>query len=366
VYAALTMWTKAQALRVPDDDRDLLEHLIRCGSTPQKVALRARILLGAAQGRANYELSTELSVSRPTILLWRERYRETGIAGILKDAARPGRRPEIDPRKVDAIVHATLHSKPRDATHWSVRTMAKAQRVSPSIVHRIWKTHRLQPHRVESFKLSRDPEFAPKVRDIVGLYLNPPDKALVLCVDEKSQIQALDRTQPVLPLGPGVPARQTHDYVRHGTTTLFAALNVLEGTVIGKCLPRHRHGEFLTFLDQIEHETPRGREIHLILDNYGTHKHPKVQQWFTDHPRYHLHFTPTGASWLNLVERWFAEITRKQIRRGTFRSVRALIAAIREYLRLYNRNPKPFSWTAKSSAILRKVRRCKEALDTGH
>lgn len=360
------MWTKAQALRVPEDDRDLLEHLIRCGSTAQKIALRAQILLGAAEGKSNNELSTTLSVSRPTILLWRKRYREAGLAGILKDAPRPGRRPMMDPSKVDAIVNATLHTKPRDATQWSVRSMAKAQRVSPSVVQRIWKAHRLQPHRVETFKLSRDPQFAPKVRDIVGLYLNPPDKALVLCVDEKSQIQALDRTQPVLPLRPGIPARQTHDYERHGTTTLFAALNILDGSVIGSCLPRHRHGEFLQFLERIEDATPRRREIHLILDNYGTHTHPKVKEWFAEHPRYHLHFTPTSASWLNLVERWFAEITRKRIRRGTFTSVPALISAIREYLRLYNRNPKPFSWTAKSSTILRKVRRCKEALDTGH
>lgn len=366
MYDALTLWTKAQALRVPEDDRDLLEHLIRCGRTPQKVALRAQILLGAAEGKSNNELSTTLGVSRPTILLWRKRYREAGLTGILKDAPRPGRRPMMDPSKVDAIVDATLHTKPRDATHWSVRSMAKAQRVSPSIVQRIWKAHRLQPHRVETFKLSRDPQCAPKVRDIVGLYLNPPDKALVLCVDGKSQIQALDRTQPVLPLRPGIPARQTHDYERHGTPTLFAALNILDGTVIGSCLPRHRHGEFLQFLDRVEDATPRRREIHLILDNYGTHTHPKVKEWFAEHPRYPLHFTPTSASWLNLVERWFGEITRKRIRRGTFTSVPALISAIREYLRLYNRNPQPFSWTAKSSTILRKVRRCKEALDTGH
>jgi transposase len=360
------MWTKAKALRVPTDDQDLLQHLIRCGSTSQRVVMRARVLLGAAEGKSNNQLATELQISRPTILRWRARYRQLGLSGILKDAPRPGRRKVIAPEKVDAIVHATLHTRPPGATHWSVRSMAKAQRVSTAMVHRIWKAHRLQPHRVESFKLSRDPQFARKVRDIVGLYLHPPDKALVLCVDEKSQIQALDRTQPVLPLRPGVPARQTHDYVRHGTTTLFAALNVLDGTVIGDCLPRHRHGEFLAFLDRIEDETPRGKDIHLILDNYGTHTHPRVQQWFAAHPRYHLHFTPTGASWLNLVERWFAEITSKRIRRGTFRSVRALIGAIREYLRHTNRNPKPFSWTAKATSILRKVQRCNEALVTGH
>ena len=360
------MWTKAGALPVLEVDQELLQHLLRSGSTPQKVALRARILLGAAEGKSNYQLAEELNVSRPTILLWRQRYLDAGLAGVLKDAPRPGRRKMITPVKVDAIVNATLHTTPKDATHWSVRSMAKAQGVSSAMVHRIWRAHRLQPHRSEHFKLSRDPNFARKVRDVVGLYLNPPDKALVLCVDEKSQIQALDRTQPMLPLRPGIPARQTHDYERHGTTTLFAALNILDGSVIGSCLPRHRHGEFLKFLERIEESTPRRREIHLILDNYGTHTHPKVQQWFDDHPRYHLHFTPTSASWLNLVERWFAEITRKRIRRGTFTSLPALITAIREYVRIYNRNPKPFIWTAKPSTIMRKVQHCKEALETGH
>jgi transposase len=360
------MWTKADALPVSEVDQDLLQHLTRCGSTPQKLALRARILLGAAEGKSNYQLSQELHVSRPTILLWRQRYLEAGLAGVLKDAPRPGRKKMITPTKVEAIVTATLHTTPKDATHWSVRSMAKSQGVSAAMVHRIWRAHRLQPHRSEHFKLSRDPHFARKVRDVVGLYLNPPDKALVLCVDEKSQIQALDRTQPVLPLRPGIPARQTHDYQRHGTTTLFAALNILDGSVIGSCLPRHRHGEFIKFLDRIDASTPRRREIHLILDNYGTHTHPKVEQWFADHPRYHRHFTPTSASWLNLVERWFAEITRKRIRRGTFTSVPALITAIRQYVRLYNRNPKPFIWTAKPSSIMRKVQHCKEALETGH
>ena len=244
--------------------------------------------------------------------------------------------------------------------------MARAQGVSPATVHRIWEAHGLQPHRTETFKLSRDPDFVSKLRDVVALYLNPPDKALVLCVDEKSQIQALDRTQPALPMRPGLPARQTHDYVRHGTTTLFAALNVLEGTVIGSCLPRHRHQEFLNFMERVDRETPRRREIHLIMDNYGTHKHPEVKQWFAERPRYHLHFVPTGSSWLNLVERWFAEITRKRIRRGTFCSVAELIRAIRQYLRENNKDPRPFIWTATASRILRKVRHCKEALETGH
>ena len=360
------MWTRADALPVLDVDQELLRHLLRSGGTPQKLALRARILLGAAEGTSNYQLSEELDVSRPTILLWRHRYLEAGLPGVLKDAPRPGRKKMITPEEVDAIVHATLHTTPKDATHWSVRSMAKAQGVSSTMVHRIWRAHRLQPHRCEHFKQSRDRNFARKVRDVVGLYMNPPDKALVLCVDEKSQIQALDRTQPVLPLRPGIPARQTHDYERHGTTTLFAALNILDGSVIGSCLPRHRHGEFLKFLERIETSTPRRREIHLIIDNYGTHTHPRVKQWFADHPRYHLHFTPTSASWLNLVERWFAEITRKRIRRGTFTSVPALISAIREYMRIYNRNPKPFVWTATPSKIMRKLQHCKEALETGH
>src|SRR5437667_4847682 len=360
------MWTKADALPVLEVDQELLEHLIRLGSTPQKLALRARILLGAAEGKANYQLSEELNVSRPTILLWRERYLEAGLAGVLKDASRPGRKTLITPEKVDAIVHATLHATPKDATHWSVRSMAKAQGVSSAMVHRIWRAHRLQPHRSERFKLSRDPNFARKVRDVVGLYLNPPDKALVLCVDEKSQIQALDRTQPVLPLRPGVPARQTHDYTRHGTTTLFAALNVLEGRVIETCQPRHTHAEFLAFLDKIDRQTARTRAIHLILDNYGTHKHPTVKTWMVEHPRFHFHFTPTGASWLNLVERFFAEITRKRIRRGTFRSVPALIAAIRAYVREHNNHPRPFIWTAPAATILRKVKHCKQALETRH
>lgn len=243
--------------------------------------------------------------------------------------------------------------------------MARSQKVSPATVQRIWNKHKLQPHRVESFKFSNDPEFAPKVRDIVGLYMNPPDKAIVLSVDEKSQIQALDRTQPILPLRPGLPARQTHDYERHGTTTLFAALNVLEGTIIGECQPRHRHQEFLRFLNRIDQSIDPALEIHLVLDNYGTHKHPEVKKWLAKHARYQVHFTPTSSSWLNQVERWFAEITRKQIRRGTFHSVRDLIKTIRDYIRSYNNNPRPFHWVASASRIIRKVSKYKETLETG-
>ena len=246
-----------------------------------------------------------------------------------------------------------------------MRALAAAQNVSSATVQRIWKKHKLQPHRVESFKFSNDPQFARKVRDIVGLYLNPPDKAIVLSVDEKSQIQALDRTQPILPLRPGLPERRTHDYQRHGTTTLFAALNVLEGTVIGACLPKHRHQEFLRFLDRIDQSMASDLDIHLVLDNYGTHKHPAVKQWLAIRPRYHVHFTPTSSSWLNQIERWFAEITRKQIRRGTFLSVRDLTQAIQDYIRLYNKNPQPFHWVASASRIIRKVRKYKETSDTG-
>src|SRR5947199_5427788 len=359
------MWKPAAALRVSREDQEWLETLVRSGQTPQRVALRARMVLGAAAGRPNHALAKDLGISRPTLLLWRQRYAEAGVAGLLKDAARPGRKKRIRPEKVEAIVNATLQTTPADATHWSVRTLAKRQRVSPATVHRIWQAHNLQPHRVETFKLSRDPDFVRKLRDIVGLYLNPPDKAIVLSVDEKSQIQALDRTQPILPLRPGLPARQTHDYQRHGTTTLFAALNVLEGTVIGECLPRHRHQEFLRFLDRVDQSVPSDLEIHLVLDNYGTHKHAAVKKWLAARPRYHVHFTPTSSSWLNQIERWFAEITRKQIRRGTFLSVRDLTQAIQDYIRLYNKNPQPFHWVASASRIIRKVRKYKETSDTG-
>jgi transposase len=347
-------------------DRELLSALARGGRTPQRVALRARIVLGAADGRSNNSLAKELGVTRPTVLLWRQRFDQAGLDGLLKDAPRPGRKKKIAPKKVEAIVNATLQTTPRDATQWSCRTMARSQGVSSATIQRIWDAHGLQPHRVGTFKLSRDPEFIQKLRDVVGLYLNPPDKALVLCVDEKSQIQALDRTQPALPMRPGIPKRQTHDYVRHGTTTLFAALNVLDGTVIGSCLPKHRHEEFIKFMEQVDAATPRRRELHLVLDNYGTHKHPNVKEWFAAHSRFHLHFIPTSSSWLNLVERWFAELTRKRIRRGTFRNVPQLIKAIRTFLRENNRNPRPFVWTATPAKIMRKIKHCKEALETGH
>src|SRR5438128_9437272 len=358
------MWKPARALRVRPEDREWLEALVGGGKTPQRVVLRARIVLGAAAGQSNNGLAKELGISRPTLLRWRQRYVQAGVVGLLKDAPRPGRRKRIRPEKVEAIVNATLHTTPRDATQWSVRSLAQAQRVSPATVHRIWQAANLQPHRTKTFKLSRDPHFVRKLRDVVGLYMNPPAKALVLSVDEKSQIQALDRTQPILPLRPGLPARQTHDYQRHGTTTLFAALNVLEGTVIGECQSRHRHQEFLRFLDRIDESVEAGLEIHMVLDNYGTHKHPQVKKWLAARPRYHVHFTPTSSSWLNQIERWFAEITRKRIRRGTFRNVRDLIRTIHDYIRLYNKNPRPFQWVASASRIIRKVNKYKGTSET--
>lgn len=335
-------------------------------SVPQSVALRVRIVLGAAEGLANKALARQLSTSLPTVLLWRSRFQEDGLSGILEDRPRSGRPKEICAELEAELVEKTMHTTPKNATHWSVRLMAREQGVSPATVQRIWQKHHLQPHRVESFKFSTDPQFVAKVRDIVGLYLNPPDKALVLSIDEKSQIQALDRTQPILPLRPGLPERQTHDYERHGTTTLFAALDVAAGKIIGHCQPRHRHQEFLGFLDKVEAAIDPSVPVHLILDNYGTHKHPEVKAWFASHPRYHVHFTPTSASWLNQIERWFAEITRKRIRRGTFASVRDLERAIRDYIRDTNKNPKPFQWVASANTIINKVRKYKRTSETGH
>src|SRR5689334_671732 len=297
----------APALEVSDADRRQLSVLSSSRAAPQGIAMRARIVLGAAEGVANKVLARQLSTSLPTVLQWRRRFEEEGLIGILEDRPRSGRPKQVSADQEAAVIEKTLHSRPKNATHWSVRLMAQECGLSRATVQRIWSKHHIQPHRVESFKFSTDPEFVAKVRDIVGLYLNPPEKALVLSVDEKSQIQALDRTQPILPLRPGIPERQTPDYARHGTTTLLAALNVLSGEVRGDCMPRHRHQEFLRFLQRIERTTPRRLAVHLILDNYGTHTHPAVEAWFATHPRYHRHFTPTGASWLNLVERFFAE-----------------------------------------------------------
>ncbi len=320
----------------------------------------------ATEGVQNQEIAHRLKISRPTVQLWRQRFLALRLPGLEKDAPRPGRLPEISPKKIRAVVEATLHTTPSNATHWSTRSMARAQGLSEATIRRIWKHHGLAPHRVKTFKLSRDQHFVEKLHDVVGLYLNPPDKALVLCVDEKSQIQALDRTQPGLPLKKGRCGTLTHDYKRHGTTTLFAALSLLDGQVIGDCMPRHRHQEFIRFLKRIDAETPTGLDLHLIVDNYGTHKHPRVKSWLGRHPRFHLHFIPTSSSWLNLVERWFREITDKRIRRCSFTNVPVLIAAIQDYLDGHNQHPRVFLWTASVEHILTQVAKCKETLGTLH
>jgi transposase len=304
----------------------------RSRTMPARLIERAQIVQMAASGVQSQEIARVLEVSRPTVQLWRQRFLGLRLAGLEKDAPRPGRIPKIPNRKVRQIVEATLHSKPKNATHWSTRLMAEAQGVSEATVRRIWKQHSLKPHLTKTFKLSRDKHFVEKLYDVVGLYLNPPDRSLVLCVDEKSQIQALDRTQPGLPMKKGRCGTMTHDYKRNGTTTLFAALVTLDGRVIGDCMPRHRHQEFIRFLKTIDFETPPELDLHLIVDNYGTHKHTRVQAWMSRHPRFHLHFIPTSSSWLNLVERWFREITDKRLRRGSFQNVPELIAAIDEYL----------------------------------
>jgi len=322
---------------------------------PLRLVQRAQIIKLASQGVFNHDIARRLGVSRPTVQLWRERFLALRLAGLEKDAPRPGRFPKISHQKVTAIVNATLHTTPPDATHWSVRSMAKAQRVSKDSVQRIWKQYNLKPHLVKTFKLSRDKQFMEKLYDIVGLYMNPPEKSIVFSVDEKSQIQALERTQPLLPLRPGIPAIQTHDYTRHGTTTLFAALNMLDGSVLGDCMPRHRHQEFIRFLQIIDTKTPMDLDLHLIVDNYGTHKHPRVKRWLKRHPRFHLHFTPTSSSWVNLVERWFSEITTKRIRRGSFKNVKELIMVIKKYIESHNQNPKVFVWTASVESIMKKI-----------
>ncbi len=288
------------------------------------------------------------------------------LAGLEKDAPRAGRIPRISASKVRAVVEATLHTTPPAATYWSTRSIAKPQGLSEATTRRIWKRHNLKPHLIRTFKISRDKQFVQKLYDVVGLYLNPPDKSLVLCIDGKNQVQALDRTQPGLPLKKGRCGTMTHDYKRNGTTTLFAALSMLDGKVIGDCMPRHRHQEFIRFLKRIDVETPSELGLHLIVDNYGTHKHPRVRSWLQRHPRFHLHFIPTSSSWLNLVERWFRDLTDKRIRRGSFRSVRDLIAAIQDYPDNHNQNPRVFLWTASAEGILTKVAKCKEALDALH
>ena len=340
--------------------------MVKDGNTAQKLVRRARIVLLCADGFGTVAVARRLQTSQPTVRLWRERYRTRGVAGLLKDASRPPGKTPVPPARIKEIVEMTLHTRPPKGTHWSVRTMAKATGLSHTTVQRIWKAHDLKPHLTKTFKLSNDKRFVEKVHDVVGLYLDPPDKALVLAVDEKSQIQALDRTPPGLPLKKGRAGTMTHDYKRHGTTTLFAALDVATGKVIGSCMKRHRHQEFLRFLKTIHRETPRHLDLHLVVDNYATHKHANVKAWLAKHPRFHLHFTPTSASWLNQVERFFGLITQERIRRGAFTSVSDLEAAILDYLDRHNADPKPFVWTATASAVLEKVARAKQALESQH
>lgn len=335
-------------------------------SFPLRLVQRANIIKLAAEGIYSHNISNRLGLSRPTVQLWRQRFLSFRCAGLEKDAPRPGRLPQISIKKIKTVVEATIQTTPPHATHWSTRLMAQAQGISEATVRRIWKQHNLKPHLVKTFKISRDKHFVEKLYDVVGLYMNPPVKSLVLCVDEKSQIQALDRTQPGLPMKKGRCGTMTHDYKRNGTTTLFAALNMLDGKVIGDCMPRHRHQEFIRFLNKIENETSPELDLHLIVDNYGTHKHPRVESWLKRHPRFHLHFIPTSSSWLNMVERWFREITDKRIRRGSFESVSVLITAIKDYMENHNQNPKVFVWTASAEHILAKVAKCKEALDALH
>jgi len=324
---------------------------------------QAKGLLMAADGLANTTIAERLGVTRSTVLGWRARFAEDGVKGVGKVRPGRGRKPSIPAEKIDEIVRATQHTTPDDATHWSVRSMAKAQGVGRSTVHKVWKARGLKPHLVETFKVSTDSAFEDKLVDVVGLYLNPPAGAVVLSVDEKSQVQALDRTQPSLPLKPGRAGTMTHDYKRHGTTTLFAALNVITGLIFGACMPRHRHQEFLAFLKLVNRKIARGKDIHLILDNYGTHNHHEVKAWLAKHPRFHLHFTPTSSSWLNLVERWFRELTTKRLKRGSFASVPDLIAAIESYIANHNTDPKPFVWTKTADEIIEKVRRGRVALE---
>jgi transposase len=357
---------KIEQIGISAADRERLERLVRDRNTPQKVVWRARIVLLASDGLTAEGIAAAVDKSLLTVRRWRRRFVAKGMDGLLKDATRPSRVKPLAPEKIKQVVHMTLHTKPPNATHWSLRSMAAAAGISYSSVQRIWRAHGLKPHLVATFKVSRDKNFAAKVEDVVGLYLDPPDRALVFCVDEKSQIQALDRTQPGLPMKKGRAGTMTHDYKRNGTTTLFAALNMLDGKVIGTCMPRHRHREFLRFLGLIDQQTPAGLDLHLIVDNYATHKTPTVKRWLKAHPRFHLHFTPTSASWLNMVERFFAEITRKRIRRGAFKSVAELKSSIMQYLENHNADPKPFIWTKSAGQILEKVARAKQALESQH
>jgi transposase len=346
-----------------ETDRQELERWVNAHRTPQQVAQRCRIVLAAARGQQDKDIAESMQINAKTGALWRQRFLSEGPDCLWEVAVGRGRKPQFTPDKIEGIINATLQTTPAGATHWSCRTMAEKQGVSKATINRIWQSHNLQPHRTDRFKLSRDPRFLDKLTDVVGLYLNPPEKALVLCVDEKSQIQALDRTQPGLPLKKGRCGTMTHDYKRNGTTTLLAALELAQGKVIGQCYARHRHQEFLKFLKRLDAEFPVEMKLHLVMDNYGTHKHPKVRGWLQRHPRFVPHFIPTSSSWLNLIERWFGELTGKRIRRGAFVSVADLIAAIEDYTTAWNANPKPFLWTATVESIIEKLTRCRQTLE---
>ena len=354
---------RAPPILLADEDRTTLERWSRGRRVPVRQALRAQVVLLAAAGVENQEIAERLGTSRPTVGLWRRRFAESGISGIERDAPRGGRPPKQRKDLVAEILRKTTQEKPRNATHWTTRSLARELGTNQSLVHRVWNAHGLKPHLTRTFKLSTDPRFEEKLLDVVGLYLDPPEHALVLCADEKSQIQALDRTQPGLPLKRGRAGTMTHDYKRHGTTTLFAALNLADGTIIARCESRHRHQEWLRFLKTVDREIPRGLDLHLIVDNYATHKHPRVRSWLARHPRVHVHFIPTSSSWLNVVESFFSQLTNQRLRRGAFTSVAELVDAIGAYIDQNNADPKPFVWTATAASILEKVGRARIALD---
>jgi transposase len=354
---------RACEIVLSDEEQGTLERWARGRSTPARQVLRARIVLLAADGQDNIDIAPAVGTDRLTVARWRTRFAEQRVAGIEKDAPRPGRPPVRREEAARRIVERTTQTRPANATHWSVRTLAKDLGVSRSMVQRVWNANGLKPHLTRTFKVSNDPRFVEKVQDVVGLYLNPPEHALVLSVDEKTQIQALDRTQPSLPIYPGRCGTMTHDYKRHGTTTLFAALELAEGRLIGTCMARHRHQEWIRFLRLIDRQTPKDLDLHLIADNYSTHKHADVQTWLKRHRRFHVHFIPTSSSWLNLIERWFRDLTDKRLRRAAFRSVAQLIQAILDYVAAHNDHPKSFVWTAKVEDVLAKVRRARAVLD---
>jgi transposase len=363
LWYSFSMSRQAAPVILNETDRQELEQWVRAHRTPQQVVQRCQIVLAAAQGRQDKVIAADLEINFKTVALWRSRFCQQGSECLWEVAPGRGRKPRYAASKIKTIIDATLQTRPAGATHWSCRSLALKQGVSKATIQRIWQSHHLQPHRTKNFKLSRDVRFLEKLTDVVGLYLNPPQKALILCVDEKSQIQALDRTQPGLPLKKGRCGTQTHDYKRNGTTSLFAALEIAHGKVVGQCYARHRHQEFLHFLKRLDGEFPPELDLHVVMDNYGTHKHPRVQAWLKRHPRFVPHFIPTSSSWLNLVERWFGELTQKRVRRGAFVSVPDLIAAIDEFLAAWNQDPKPFVWTATVESIVEKLKKCRQTLE---